>query len=816
MKKLVILFSILLLTFAIFPMVLADEETQVKQAYQCLKNKINSTGCSSTSMSFQERVFSLLAVEKCEQEVISDNSSNQCWPKPSCDLKSTSQAILALNEKINTTTAENWLLSKTSAPTGIDWFLEIESLEPTTCTISYSGSSYQVSIGADKKISSNAGSCLTLSTGAYANYFLLVLPSCYNQEFTISCDKSFITTLLFKKQGSDTNPLHVLEEVNSASAKGQTKETVDAKCFSQGGVCNYEGSLWATLILYGLDYDVSSYIPYLLTLKDDNENYLPESFLYFITGKLRTDLLLKQIDEYWKAGSTNSEYYDTALALMPFYYESPYEKQYSINWLLDSQDTSGCWDNGNIRNTAFLLYSIWPNYYEPPECDADNPCPSDEECIDEKCVPIIECDDNNPCPEDEECVNNQCVPKPDCVIDSDCPEIACEIAYCYSDTCFYNYVSCQDNDDCCPPGCTSSNDNDCEAPPECTENANCTSYNSNSSKYCLNDDVYKNVSVWSCESELCVENETIVLVENCTSLEECKYGGCYIVGDECDTDDDCASDEECTSSGVCVKKTLDCEPDYGYCMSKADCTKSGGNILYDYDCSGLFRCCDEEKTYGTCSSQGGEICDSDEACIGGTNSEASDLSYGQICCISGYCGTGGGGSGDECVYDSDCASDEECKNGECQTKGSDCESHDGTCRISCHSDEEETLFYSCDYGDLCCISSGNGGKKSYTWIWVLLILILLSALGIVFRDKLRTQWMKLKSKFGKKKPKDKRRPGTFPSFIQPEQPARRVLPRKIIPTPRKPLQRRPMQKKPEEKPSSELDDVLKKLRDLGK
>ena len=102
-------------------------------------------------------------------------------------------------------------------------------------------------------------------------------------------------------------------------------------------------------------------MPYLITLKDDptNQIYIPESFLYYLTGKFRTELLLKQrASSYWE--ESGNRYYDTAFALLPFGYESPNEKSGSKSWLLSVQLRSGCWNNGNIKDTAFLLYSIWP------------------------------------------------------------------------------------------------------------------------------------------------------------------------------------------------------------------------------------------------------------------------------------------------------------------------------------------------------------------------------------------------------------------------------------------------------------------------
>jgi hypothetical protein len=85
-------------------------------------------------------------------------------------------------------------------------------------------------------------------------------------------------------------------------------------------------------------------------------------------------------------------------------------------------------------------------------------------------------------------------------------------------------------------------------------------------------------------------------------------------------------------------------------------------------------------------------------------------------------------------------------------------------------------------------------------------------MGIVFKDRLRPLWLKLKSKFGKgrsgiKKGGGPRRPG-FPPVSR--VPQRRVS-RRILP----PTQRRPI-RRPSVRPKGDMDDVLKKLKDMSK
>jgi len=365
-KEVLFLFLFMVLIFAIFPSVNAainatQEKQKIDLAYTCLKDKVNTSALCS-SLSTEEKIFSVLAVNRCQSELINESSNTgECWPSGNCRLKTTSQAILALDDSgSNTDKAESWLLNQTKATTDLQWFLEIESAQPTTCTIGYSGLSFNVNIGSDKKITNNAGACLTLAEN---DYWLRIAPSCFDEEFEISCNKGFLTTLLFKKSASST--VHVSPESSSAAADGTTSEKVDSLCFVQNNICNYEGTLWASLVLDSLDQDrdVSSYLPYLLTLAEDNKVFIPDMFLYSITSNTdhRTSLLSKQKSKkYWS--ESGDKLYDTALALYPFQQETLQEKTNSKEYLLSIQDPNGCWEN-NIRNTAFILASIWPRSF---------------------------------------------------------------------------------------------------------------------------------------------------------------------------------------------------------------------------------------------------------------------------------------------------------------------------------------------------------------------------------------------------------------------------------------------------------------------
>ena len=579
-----------------------EEQQKIDNAYACLADKVEG---ECDSLSSEEKIFSLLAINQCKADVIDDSSDEACWPDGACKLKTTAQAILALdNAGTNTDEAQQWLLSQNRTSSDLVWYLQIESDEQTTCDITYAGTSYEIDIAEDKKISGDAGSCLPL---ARDNYWLGISTSllCHNQEFSISCDKDFSTTLLFKEQYSST--IYIFQQTSSAAAGGTTIEKVESLCFREGASgnpCNYEGNLWAVLALNSLEKDISSYLPYLITLAEDNQRFLPDAFLYLITAdpEYSSSLRSKQkkigTQYYWQESA--DKYYDTALALFPFKQETLTEKTNSKQWLLETQDANGCWQD-NTRNTAFILASIWPRDF-------------------------------------------------------------------------------------------SSGGN----------------------------------------------------------------GGGLL---------------DCTSDG-----------NY-YCVNKGSCE---GQVLSEYDCPGvLSECCNVQPKQLTCAEQGGITCSFNEICRGGNTISAADTNY---CCVnSGSCGA--------------------------VPVDSECEKQLGTCRSSC-SDNEQLASYSCEFsGDVCCVFKTTPGG-SYAWIWILLILIVLVVIGIIFRDKLKRLWFKIKSKSRGSKPGP--RPG--PGYRRPppsDYPMRRPMSeRRILPTLQQPL--RPIGGPGHSRSQKELDDVLKKLKSMGK
>ena len=391
MKKGVVLFGFFVLIF-ILPFISSLNQTSNSDAIACINNKVQEKGCSTFGL--DSKIFALLSTGQCEADLLAADSNDECFVPVnanSCELKTTSQAVLALDSSgSDTDKYSNWLLAQNKTATGIDWLLQIETPESASCGVKdLAQAQYQVLIDQDKKLSlSGSANCLSLDS---SGYWLKINPQCQNQEFEVSCDKNFQVNLLFKKQLSST--IYVFDESVKSETAGGTDfiKARESLCFKKGNFCDYEGSLWATLILKKLGKDVSSYLPYLIVFEEDNEKFLPESFLYYLTDEedFKIGLLAKQIgNRYWD--EAYDRYYDTALALMGVSSEQTDAKDNAINWLAEVQGDDGCWDSGNVAKTGFLLYSLWPSSFSGTGV-GDTDLLDDCESLGNFCISDIEC-----------------------------------------------------------------------------------------------------------------------------------------------------------------------------------------------------------------------------------------------------------------------------------------------------------------------------------------------------------------------------------------------------------------------------------------
>ncbi|MBU0957365.1 MAG: hypothetical protein KKF56_00995 [Nanoarchaeota archaeon] len=393
MKKIGAILIVIVLMLSLY-LVIADDtdtatdddtpdSTGVDRAYTCLETEVNGNCADLTD---EAKAFALMALsynitlqQECKNALLASvDTTNNCWPANACKLKETALATIALYRiNVDTTLYEEWLITQNRTDTDLVWYLQIESSDETVCQLIYSDTAtHTVTIGEDKKISANAGSCLTT---AVADYWFKISDNCVDKKYTISCDKDFLTNLLYTKPGSST--VYVSAETHSNSAGGKTEEKINSLCFTQNGLCNYEGGEWAATALQYTGNDIASYLPYLIGLSPENQKFGSSGFLYLLDSSdtyLQELISQQNIVGYWNfVSSTYNKFYDTSLALMALLGKSSEQAEEAKTWLLDNQPTSGCWNSNNVRDTSFILSFGWPRtpVTTPSGTDPTDPTP---------------------------------------------------------------------------------------------------------------------------------------------------------------------------------------------------------------------------------------------------------------------------------------------------------------------------------------------------------------------------------------------------------------------------------------------------------
>lgn len=335
-----------------------DESGKIDKAFFCLEEKVRG---KCDSLSVEEISFVILSspssdvLEECRNALVAKQDSSSCWPSGDCNIKDTALAVLALNHlQEDVSMSENWLLSKNRTATEIIWYLQQDSNQAAQCKVSYGSKDYLINVDDNKKLDSGVSPCLKL---AQSNYWLQVSPDCYDYEYSVSCDKEFIATMLYKHQSSRT--IFVLPDTQSASATGTIKLKINAQCFGLSS-CDYESSLWATLALLEAGKDIEIFLPYLVALADMNKRYVSNAFLYMITNyeDYATQLIEDQsLGNLWE--ESGNKFYDTALALLSLQKTTSELVVKARNKIFFFQLSDGCWETAeSIRDIAVLLWAL--------------------------------------------------------------------------------------------------------------------------------------------------------------------------------------------------------------------------------------------------------------------------------------------------------------------------------------------------------------------------------------------------------------------------------------------------------------------------
>jgi hypothetical protein len=801
---------------------------EIKNAFACLDKGIDD----STSLTLEQAVFASLAdVNNAKLErAFADKKDNgeECWGDSGCSVKGTAQVALAKKDNgEGIDSIVNWLKGKSGAIQGLTWYLQIsiDNNLQAECSIEYGKSEVDIDVNSDLTLTGNPGSCLSFSN---SNYWLKINNGCVDEKFKVTCNESFKTNLLY--ENSDGGTVYVSASTNERGARAESAEKINAKCFRVENLCDYEASLWATMVLSVNGDDTSNYAPYLKALSDSNRKYFPSAFLYHILGEtsgsseLYNEIITSRpLNDIWKiTGSPRSKFYDTALAILALGSgkggaDSPHLGD-AIEELFDEQGGNSCF--GSLADTGLLLYATeWQRAESGAICTDNSNC-SNGSCVDGVCVG------------DGGCVKegfSTSVDVPNC-----CAGLSLNLRKKNSDgTCSDAgvYGICTDFSN----GRCDNGENVCTNPIDCATQETVGSCSAGY-WYVGSPITAKNTSLesgfchlanevewpkgcciegYQCSGEgsssICVftgDPGEAPVKDTCISgnwfdsngnkIDTRDVGGyCHLEDDEgdypygcCKAGFGCEYEKGNESESICEYRggggvgtvlQTDCELAGNYCVEDAySCIKAGGNPgpLRDLRCAQVLEaCCNVDVVEENCFQKGGSICAVNEDCTGSYVS-ASD---GACCTDACIVRVGGettprdvGTVTSECSSNSDCGSGKECKSERCVAK-----------------------------------------KRGSLWsvIIVLIILIGLVTVGIIYRDKLRVWWFKIR---GKTKTS---RVGTgvfSPGVLSRRTPPRFGRPRMVPPRRFLKMGGVPRKSSKNNAKDKEMEETMKKLKEMSK
>lgn len=420
------------------------QQNEIDKSYSCLEKELGDN-CGNTK-STKQTAFNLLAsaydsnIQKACKLSLNEKKQGVCWGETDdgqCNIKSTALAVLALNHiGENVDEQIKWLLENRISDTKLTWFLEIDTNNKTDCTINGKA----ITIESNKKIS---GSPPVGLTKAYDDYWFQI--NDISKNYSISCNKDFITALIYQKPGS--NVFHISSDTKSSSEFDTIIEKVNSFCLSTSKECDYEGSLWTAIALAKESKEVTPLIPYLTSMSDEAENkkFIPSAFLYILTSSddYYSELIsLQKNNNYWD--ESRNKFYDTALALLSLQNVNSDEVENSKKYLLSVRKNDGCWQS----DTAFILHAAWP---KNPDATGLGAGLSYCEDFGNFCVPIGGCDlantlDNFYCPSSAQICCKTKKQEPTC---SKKNGIICEL----NQECQGDSVIASDSNDCCIGDC---------------------------------------------------------------------------------------------------------------------------------------------------------------------------------------------------------------------------------------------------------------------------------------------------------------------------------------------------------------------------
>lgn len=397
-----------------------SDQDKVTRVYDWL---VDQTNGKWSTLNIKEQAFSLLALG-CNQSYISQGNASlynqsfynsadntRCWKsngqpasESECKVTETALAKLALDGVgDNTTDVTNWLVSRNMTLTSnIYWFLQIDVAagEQASCEIMYQNQMQDVIINPDKTVAMNSSGTGCIES-VFRNYWFEIKPSaaCYSNQYLIKCFGNefvaapVVSTLLYRNDISDPRTIFSVSSeisqgtlgfINQAGEEEQTpgvmQLSIPTYCLADPGsesTCDYEGTAWAAYVLNkeGDTDDADLLVPYLVVYSrlESNQKYFPDSFLSNLIGGSYSQNIEQeqQIQGFWlNQPLLYGQFYDTPLAVLGLGDTTDINISQTQEYLLNHLSSDFSWTNtfdaapakDTIRDTAFILWVLWPNY----------------------------------------------------------------------------------------------------------------------------------------------------------------------------------------------------------------------------------------------------------------------------------------------------------------------------------------------------------------------------------------------------------------------------------------------------------------------
>ena len=390
-----------------------------------------------------------------------------CWPKGSCDVKTTAFATLALGSSGQDVSKEKkWLVDSQIATTAAGTFyLQVISGTEGSCEATCVGTSIKRTVKAN-------------SDWVDANTICSGITTSLSKSIEVDCTNlgNAIVSLLYNVKAADGSDTYYI-----VGESHETKSTLNTQnsCFpaKRGETsCNYDAGEFASWVLHELNKEDIYALNYLRG--NIRASVIDNSLLYLITQNAVYSDWLKQQQK--PSGSFQDDVKGTAFATLALKQSTADFGSYNnaTIWLQKKRSSDYSWNN-DIFNTAIVLLALHGKIEQKvviAGCKIDADCPLGKSCnsVTSTCVTkVVSCATDIDCKVGEVCDTVTKVCKVAAVVGC-VSDLDCESGQTCSDGQCIALGGCQSDIDCASgETCDLSTNNCISAPIVCTSDLDC-------------------------------------------------------------------------------------------------------------------------------------------------------------------------------------------------------------------------------------------------------------------------------------------------------------------------------------------------------